>query len=199
MIKQAMAMAMLVGYAGASFAQAQTIMINGVPIQITQVNTNGDGCAPGTVTATATPDGNQVAILFRDYRAVTNAVNTVAGSDCNIAIGLAVASGFSIGILGIDWRGSVVTSPGALVNFHREFFFSGTRGAVSDDSWSRPGLQNFFLQDDPAFAVFSRCDGQALIARADTSATVVGANSFFSLRSADVSARLLMTLNVRPC
>ncbi|MEJ2419721.1 MAG: DUF4360 domain-containing protein [Exilibacterium sp.] len=177
----------------------QTIMINGVPIDITEVNTNGAGCPPDSVTVTTTPDNKQAAVLFNAYRAVTNSTTTVAATDCNIAVGLAVEAGFSVGVVGIDWRGTVVNSGDGFINFHREFFFSGDRGESSDENWLTPGFENFFLEDDPVFVTFSPCDGKPLIARADTSATVVGANSLFTLRSADFESKLLMTLKVVPC
>lgn len=181
------------------FALAATIHISGIPIEITSVDANGSGCKPDSISVTTTPDNTQAAILFSDYRAQTTSDMTVANSDCNIAVGLSVEPGFSVGIIGIDWRGTTVTSPGAFINFHREFFFSGTKGPAKDDFWSDAGFDNFFLEDDPVFVTYSDCDGTPLIARADTSATVVGTNSFFSLRSADIEAALLLNLQIRRC
>ena len=196
MIKQVLLM-MGLGWAG--LAGSETIVINGMPVDITSVNANGTGCAPNTVMVGATQDNTQISILFGNYIATTDSNLQVATADCNIAVGLAVEPGFSVGIIGIDWRGSVVVAPGSRINFHREFFFAGSQGPVSDTSWADSGLENFFLEDDPAFVIYSSCAGKPLIARADTSATVIGPNSLFSLRSADVSARLLYTLSVKPC
>lgn len=197
MIKQAMLVAMMLGWTGS--ALGETIMVDGVPIEITEVNSNGSGCAPGTVTVTTTPGNKQVAVLFRDYRAITDSDSQVAAADCNVAIGLAVGRGFSVGIVGIDWRGSIVTNTNAYVNFHREFFFSGSPGPAADTDWDGGGFENFFLEDDPKFVIYSPCGGDELIARADTAATVIGPNSLFSLRSADVNARLLLTLKIKRC
>ena len=183
----------------ATVASAKVIMLNGQPVNITSIDANGAGCSSDTVVVTSTPDNTQAAILFSTYKAMTDTNNTVAVSDCNIAVGLAVGAGFSVGIVDIDWRGSVFTSPGAFVNFHREYFFSGHQGPVTDTYWNGGGFENFFLEDTPIFVNYSSCDGKPLIARFDTSATVIGGNSFFSLRSADVKSELLLTLKVRPC
>ncbi|MCH9690572.1 MAG: DUF4360 domain-containing protein [Gammaproteobacteria bacterium] len=181
------------------FAIGKTLIINGEEITIGPISVNGIGCPNGTVTATATADNKNVAILFSAYSAITNAEAPVATTNCNIAIPLSVDPGLSVGILDIDWRGSVFAAPGAFINFHREFFFSGDVGPFKDTNWSSSGFENFLLNDRPPFASYSSCDGGALIARADTSALVIGADSLFSLRAADVGAQLLLSINVRPC
>lgn len=181
------------------FAVAKTLIINNDQIVIGPIAANGIGCPSGTVTATATADNKNVAILFSAYSAITNDSNPVATANCNIAIPLSVAPGLSVGILDIDWRGSVFAAPGAFINFHREFFFSGSDGPIRDTNWISSGFENFLLNDRPPFASYSDCEGGALIARADTSATVIGADSLFSLRAADVGAQLLLAINIRPC
>ena len=178
---------------------AKTLVINGTQIEIGDIIANGSGCPAGSVTATATEDNKQVAILFSKYKALTTSEVEVAISDCNLAIPISVPAGFSVGIVGIDWRGSVYTSVSAFANFHREYFFSGRQGPSLDDNFPGTGFQNFVIEDDPAFVHYSACDGSPLIARADTSATVIGQNSFFSLRSADVEAKLLFNLNIYQC
>ncbi len=175
------------------------IMVGDVPVEVTDVGVNGSGCPTGSIDVTATEDNTQVVILFSEYRAITDSVNTLAVADCNISLGLAVPAGFSVGIVDIDWRGTVVAGAGSFINFHREFFFSGDRGESVDEFWSVPGFENFFLEDDPAFITYSSCSGNPLIARADTSATVIGANSLFTLRSADFQSKLLFTLSVQKC
>jgi Domain of unknown function (DUF4360) len=197
MIKQTLFLTFLV--VGSSFASSKTVIIDDTPIEIGDIVANGAGCPDGTVAASATDDNTQVAVLFSMYKAITNNIDTLAVSDCNIAIPLTVGPGFSVGIVDIDWRGTVISAPGAFVNFHREFFFSGNGGPFNDTEWASAGFENFLLNDRPTFVHYSDCDGSALIARADTSATVSGANSLFSLRSADISAELLLTLQVHPC
>lgn len=182
-----------------SFAMSKTVLINGTPIEIGEITANGSGCPQGTVTASANADNTQVAILFSQYKAVTNAANPNDTTDCNISIPLSVDPGFSVGVIDIDWRGSVFVKDGAFINFHREFFFSGSEGPSEDKYWYQPGFENFVLNDTPVFVHYSSCDGTPLIARADTAATVIGENSLFSLRSADVSAELLLNLNVKRC
>ncbi|MFA0813442.1 DUF4360 domain-containing protein [Microbulbifer epialgicus] len=178
---------------------AKTILIDGQPIEIGDINVNGTGCPDGSVTATATNDNKNIAILFSNYSAITNSANPIATSDCNIALPLSVEPGFSVGILDIDWRGTVFSAPDALINFHREYFFSGSQGPSHDNNWNGTGFENFLVNDRPPFVYYSGCDGEALIARADTAATVIGADSLFSLRSADVGAELLLHVQVIPC
>ncbi|WP_444889925.1 DUF4360 domain-containing protein [Microbulbifer sp. DLAB2-AA] len=178
---------------------AKTLLIDGQQIEIGEVAVNGTGCPVGSVTATATDDNKNIAILFSKYSSVTNSSNPIASSDCNLAIPLSVEPGFSVGILDIDWRGTVFSADGSLINFHREYFFSGSQGPSHDNNWNSSGFENFVLNDRPPFAYYSGCDGEALIARADTVATVIGADSLFSLRSADVGAQLLLNIQIIPC
>ncbi len=180
-------------------ASAKTIIIDGTEVEIGDIIANGSGCPPGSVNATASEDNKQVTILFSQYRAQTNSTDLVAISDCNIAIPLSVPVGYTVGIVEIDWRGTTYTTPDALVNFHREFFFSGSKEDPIETNWEGEGLKNFVLSDNPRFIHYSECDGEPLIARADTSATVIGPNSVFSLRSADVQSRLLFNININEC
>lgn len=186
--------------AASSFtASAKTLIINGTPIVIGKIIVNGVGCPSGSVEATANSDNTQVTILFNQYNAVTNATNTVAISDCNIAIPISVSSGKSVGIVEIDWRGQVLTHEDTFATFHREFFFSGERGPTNDTTWQDSGVKYFNLSDDPDFTHYSSCDGKPMIARADTAVSVVGANSYFSVRSADVSSKLLFKVDIKDC
>ncbi|WP_299588858.1 DUF4360 domain-containing protein [uncultured Microbulbifer sp.] len=178
---------------------AKSILIDGQQIEIGEIAVNGTGCPAGSVTATATDDNKNIAILFSRYSAVTNSTSPIASSDCNLALPLSVEPGFSVGILDIDWRGTVFSAPGSHINFHREYFFSGNQGPSHDHNWNSSGFENFILNDRPPFAYYSGCDGEALIARADTVATVIGAESLFSLRSADVGAQLLLNIQIIPC
>ncbi|BBM04061.1 DUF4360 domain-containing protein [Microbulbifer sp. GL-2] len=178
---------------------AKSIMIDGQQIEIGEIAVNGTGCPVGSVAATATDDNKNIAILFSSYSAITNSANPVANSDCNLAIPLSVEPGFSVGILDIDWRGTVYSAPGSLINFHREYFFSGNQGPSHDNNWNSSEFENFLLNDRPPFVYYSGCDGEALIARADTAATVIGADSLFSLRAADVGAELLLNVQIIPC
>ncbi|MFS1526410.1 DUF4360 domain-containing protein [Microbulbifer sp. 2304DJ12-6] len=178
---------------------SKTVIIDGHEVEIGPINVNGSGCPVGSLTATVTEDNENIVLLFSAYRALTNNVNTVAQADCNIALPLSVDPGFAVGILDIDWRGTVFSAQGSFINFHREFFFSGNQGPNYDTNWNSAGFQNFFLNDDPLFVHYSECDGEPLIARADTAATVIGADSLFSLRSADVEARLILHVRVVPC
>ncbi|WP_299947262.1 DUF4360 domain-containing protein [uncultured Microbulbifer sp.] len=180
-------------------AMGKTIIIDGHEIEIGPISANGAGCPDGTVTATASEDNARVAILFNSYSAITNAANPIAQSDCNIAIPLSIDPGFSVGILDIDWRGTVVSALGSFINFHREYFFSGSEGPSHDFNWNSAGFENFLLNDRPPFVHYSSCDGEPLIARADTVATVIGADSLFSLRAADVDSKLLLHLDIIPC
>ncbi len=178
---------------------AKTLIINGEQIEIGEIISNGSGCPTGSINATATEDNSQVAILFSKYEAITTSTVEVAISNCNLAIPLSVPAGYSVGIVEIDWRGSVYTSVDAFANFHREFFFSGSQGPSQDEYFPGTGFKNFTIKDDPAFVHYSACDGKPMIARADTSVTVIGQNSFFSLRSADFEAKLLFNLNIKQC
>ncbi|MCH9690573.1 MAG: DUF4360 domain-containing protein [Gammaproteobacteria bacterium] len=182
-----------------TFSLSKELIINGQIINIGPIVANGSGCPRGTVTAVASGDNKAVAVLFSNYNAFTNEDNPIAISDCNVAIPLSVGPGFTVGIVDIDWRGTVFSTGGTFINFHREFFFSGSVGPFRDTNWTSSGFENFVLNDRPSFVEFSDCNGGELIARADTAAAVAGPNGLFSLRAADVGSELLLTVKVEPC
>jgi Domain of unknown function (DUF4360) len=196
MIKHAILSVLLASFASAAFCEM--LMVNNVPVEVGPVEADGSSCHENTVSVGVTDDNIQVTVRFEEYEAVTNDEMPVVTANCSIAVPLSVQPGYRVSILGMDWHGSVLTAPGAFVNFHREYFFSGTAGPVEDSNWSDSGYKHFHLEDDLAFNPQSDCNGGALIARADTSALVGGANSFFTLHETDDEG-LLFEISITEC
>lgn len=170
-------------------------------IEIGTISSNGSGCPQGTVTHSKISN-TTAAILFSVYRSITHPTSPVDVVGCNLAIPIKVQPGFTVGIADFDWRGTVFADDDSAINFHREYFFSGHKGVSADTYWdSSDGkiFENFFRRDTPGFIHYSGCDGAALIARVDSSALVMGPSGLFSLRSADINAKLLLNFRVKPC
>ncbi len=174
----------------------ELLLIDNEPVEITGISTSGTGCPSNSVVPSLTSDNTQVALLFNAYRIITTNDPAVIPRDCTIEISLAVPEGLAVGVVGIDWRGTVVAGSGAKIKFHRKYSYSGKNGRTANKQWVRPGLYNFFLEDYPLQAHYSSCKGEPLTIRIDTSATVDGPSSLFTLRSADFESKLTLSLDV---
>jgi Domain of unknown function (DUF4360) len=180
MIKQVIYWVLIILFSNGAIGNTRPI--NNVPMEIISVSANGSGCSAGTVNVTVS--NTEINILFASYKAVTNAENTLAVAECNISIMFSVPPGYSIGITGIDWVGLVLAASGAFVNFHRELFFEGQQRPTEDTNWVGSGFEYFTITDDSVLGNHSRCDGSPITFHAVTKASIIGANSSFSLEQA---------------
>lgn len=90
----------------------------------------GNGCPSGTASATLSPDGKSLSVIFDQF--VTEAGpasgRTIDRKSCNIAVPVHVPNGFSISILAVDYRGFVSLPQGARAQLAAEYFFAGMQG-----------------------------------------------------------------------
>ena len=86
-------------------AQAQQLTL-GAP------NYGGTGCPQGTASVAVSPDARSLSILYDQYFVEVGPGTSLARRSCNLAIPLHVPQGFSVSILGIDYRGFNFLEPG---------------------------------------------------------------------------------------
>lgn len=173
-------------------------------IELGEPIVGGNGCTPGTVRATLTPDKSQVTILFDDYIAESSAERTFVRRTCNVAVPILVPDGVSVTVIKIDARGVArVPREGVDARFEAEYFFAGSSGLPAVQVF-QPGYSgNFLTSANITGTLWSEC-GNDVIARANTSITAEsaedGGNTLIMIDSADVSrGQITYSLRSKEC
>ncbi|MEZ0393300.1 MAG: DUF4360 domain-containing protein [Pseudobdellovibrionaceae bacterium] len=165
----------------------------------------GSGCPAGTASATVSPDGSAVSILFDQYVAEAGSNGKrIDRKSCNLAIPVNVPQGYSVALLKLDYRGYNAVPSGGRNQFNVEYFWAGSRGPSLRRTFTGPENDTFTLTDElvASTLVWSACGAQVNF-RVNTS-MVAQANSrlddtIASLDSADVSGELLYHFQFRRC
>jgi hypothetical protein len=95
------------------------------------VYSNGSGCPDNSVSATFSPDGQALSILFDKYIADARFRNT-ASKKCNLTISMFVPRGYQFFLYSVDYRGFV--SPKTIGILRTEYFFEPTRNNTTQRS-----------------------------------------------------------------
>lgn len=111
-----------------SLTAASSVTAGG--IQLGEPGYGGSGCPAGTASATVSPDGKALSIIFDDYivEAGGETRKRLARKNCSIAIPVHVPQGFSVSIIDVDYRGYNMIPRGGKARFSAEYFFAGRRG-----------------------------------------------------------------------
>ena len=109
-----------------SHANAQSVLQLGYPSHA------GNGCPIGTASASLSPDGSSLTLLFDQYVAQAGGETRLLldRKTCNISIPVVVPEGYSVSILTVDYRGFVSIPYGGSGRFSAEYFFAGSRGPL---------------------------------------------------------------------
>lgn len=100
-------------------------------IQLGKPGHAGSGCPIGSVSATLSPDKKSLSILFDEYlvEAGPSVGKKMARKNCQLAIPVHVPNGFSVSLIGVDYRGYHYLPRRAQAVFTAEYFFAGIRGS----------------------------------------------------------------------
>jgi Domain of unknown function (DUF4360) len=164
-------------------------------VEIQQPGYGGNGCPAGSASATVSPDGQELTVLFDKFIAQGNNPSESRKS-CNLTIPIKVPQGFQISLYDADYRGYV--APGTTGTLRAEYFFAGGRGPVLQRTFN--GEANYNVRDSLAtFAnVWSRC-GDSLNMRVNASMTASG-SGMATVDSFDLSHRgLVYHIKYRAC
>lgn len=164
----------------------------------------GNGCPQGTASAVVSPDGKSLSILFDEYMVEAQGKTTVARKSCNLAIPVNIPNGFSVSIIGVDYRGYVSLPQGASARFSTEYFFAGVKGP----SYARDFLgsydDEYTITNQLAVSalVWSACGAQpnlrintSMLSRTNSKKELALA----TVDSVDVSAGLIYHFQFRKC
>ncbi|MGD9739392.1 MAG: DUF4360 domain-containing protein [Bauldia sp.] len=200
MKRKILALALAAVTASVSVAQAQTPGITlGTP------ETGGNGCPAGTVSSVLAPDARSLSIFFDAY--FVEAGGTTGRSferkSCNVGIPVNVPQGFSVSVIGIDYRGFNALPAGALSQFNVEYFFAGTRGPTFNRTFRGALTDEYLIHNDivAAAQVWSAC-GADVILRTNTSMrvqTVANREAMATVDTQDVDAALVYLLQWQTC
>jgi hypothetical protein len=165
----------------------------------------GTGCPQGSASVTLSPDQKSLSILFDSFVAEAGSTGVRLGrKNCNIAIPVHIPQGYSVSIIGVDYRGYVAVPRGGNARLNTEYFFAGQMGPRFQESF--PGGYN----DDYTIShsleatglVWSAC-GTSVNLRVNTAMTVQSNArldaTMATVDSADFNAGLIYHLQWRRC
>lgn len=165
----------------------------------------GSGCPSGSVSAILSPDGKSLSMLFDEY-SVSAGGTTGRAFDrkaCNVAIPVHVPNGYSIAVVGVDYRGYNHLPSRAASQFNVEYFFAGGRGPAFRRTFNGALDSDYFINNQLAVEtlVWSPC-GADVNLRTNSSmrlSTYGNAEASSSVDSQDVNAAIVYRLQMRQC
>ncbi|HXH31289.1 MAG TPA: DUF4360 domain-containing protein [Bacteriovoracaceae bacterium] len=166
----------------------------------------GNGCPSGTASATVTPDGKALSIIFDQFISEAGPASgkTIDRKSCNIGVSVHVPGGFSMSVIAVDYRGFVsLPSSSTSARFQAEYFFAGMRGPqfVKDFRGRMDQDYMFSNQLGVQAAVWSPC-GADVNLRVNASMLVKNSthqDALATVDSADINAGLIYHIRTRSC
>ena len=176
-------------------------------IRLGQPQYGGNGCPSGTASVALTEDGKTMSVLFDQFKA--EAGNTtgrrIDRASCNLRIPIEVPQGFSVALIGIDYRGfNAIPGGGAYTQFNAEYFYAGARGPRFSRRFQGPVSSDYLINNQliATNVVWSPC-GKEVIFGVNASATAMANSSMeqtmMIVDSADIKAGILYQFSWRQC
>ena len=145
-------------------------------LQMQTPSYSGTGCPQGSVSATLSPDGTSLSLLFDAY--VTEAGGTTgqlrAAKNCQINIPFTVPPGYAVQVVKMDYRGFVAVPTGARSTFGAGFRFveingrsTNSRRVLRASVMTGPRQENFVLSSIVRGPEFSPC-GRSFVLAAES-------------------------------
>lgn len=165
----------------------------------------GNGCPAGS--ASVTSFGDTMSVLFDSFAA--EAGNTtgrrIDRKSCNLRVPVRVPNGYSVALIGVDYRGfNAIPGNGAYSELRAEYFYAGSRGPVFQKRFTGPRADNYQIRHDLVATnlIWSPC-GKEVIFSINAAATAM-ANSAMQqtmmiVDSIDISAGMLYHFQFRRC
>jgi hypothetical protein len=175
-------------------------------IQIGMPSYGGTGCPQGSLSATLSPDGQSIALLFDHYVAEAGGETgkKVDRKTCALALPISVPEGIQLAIAEMPSRVFTSLGRGTRAVFSVEYFFSGTAGPKLSKTFVGPSQGSVYLSNAvPAGSIkWSACGGSAILRvntslRAQSNATGARALAVADIMNADQGPGL--TLLWRKC
>ena len=182
----------------ASMAHADDISL-GVP------GYGGSGCPSDSVSATISPDGKSLSLLFDNYIVEAGGETGKAfdRKTCNVAIPVHVPQGRSVSVLKVDYRGFNQLPRGTRSQFNVEYFFAGKRGPAFAQTFSGPKEADYLISNQIVAdaMIWSAC-GEDVNLRTNSSIrvnTTRNQQAMATVDTQDVNAAIIYQLQWREC
>lgn len=167
----------------------------------------GNGCPAGSASITTTGDGTTMSVLFDSFAA--EAGNTtgrrVDRKSCNLRVPVRVPNGYSIALIGVDYRGfNAVPGQGAYNEFRAEYFYAGSRGPVFTKRFVGPQADSFQITNKliATNLVWSECSKEVIFsinAAATSMSNAQMQQTMMIVDSIDINAGLIYHFQLRRC
>jgi len=167
----------------------------------------GNGCPAGSASITVTGDGQTMSVLFDSFAA--EAGNTtgrrVDRKSCNLRVPVRVPNGYSVALIGVDYRGfNAIPGAGAYNDFRAEYFYAGSRGPVFSKRFVGPQADSFQITNKliASNLIWSACSKEVIFS-INASATSMSNSrmeqTMMIVDSIDISAGILYHFQLRRC
>ncbi len=166
----------------------------------------GNGCPSGSVDTVLAPDAKTLSILFDQFvtEAGRSSGKSIDRKSCNLAIPVHVPQGYSISLIGIDYRGYVSAPRGTTAQLNVEYFFGGSSGPKYNNTFLTPHDSDYTLTNNlvASALVWSPCGADVNLRVNASMLTRTNAKRddvFATVDSADVTAGIVYHLQWRTC
>lgn len=167
----------------------------------------GNGCPAGSASITVTGDGQTMSVLFDQFAA--EAGNTtgrrVDRKSCNLRVPVRVPNGYSVALIGVDYRGfNAIPGQGAYNDFRAEYFYAGSRGPVFQKRFVGPQADSFHITNNliATNLIWSACSKEVIFsinASATSMSNAQMQQTMMIVDSIDISAGILYHFQLRRC
>ena len=176
-------------------------------IKLGQPSYGGSGCPAGSASVSITEDGKTMSVLFDQFAA--EAGNTtgrrIDRKSCNLRVPIKVPQGFSVALIGVDYRGfNAIPGSGAYTEFNAEYFYAGSRGPRFTRRFQGPQSNEYLINNKliATSLVWSQCGAEVIFginAAATAMANPQMQQTMMIVDSADITAGLLYQFTWRRC
>ena len=176
-------------------------------ISLGQPAYGGSGCPAGTASATLTPDGSVLSVLFDQFSA--EAGNTtgrrIDRKNCSLRIPVNVANGYQVALIAFDYRGFAAVPYGGQAILDASYSYIGQPYPVRFSKTFGGGTNNNYSVKNELISTtltWSPCGKQVML-EASVSARAIANSSMqqtmLAVDSVDVTAGLLYAVRFQRC
>lgn len=188
-------------------AIVMTAMSAEAQISLGQPAYGGTGCPAGSASATLTPDGSVLSVLFDQFTA--EAGNTTARridrKNCSLRIPVNVANGYQVALLAFDYRGFVAVPNGGSAVLDASYAYIGQPFPVRfSKTFSGGSNKNYSVTNElvSTTLTWSPCGKQVMLEANVSARTIAPSNmqqTMLAVDSVDVQAGILYSVRFQRC
>lgn len=187
-------------------AQFQIGLGQGDDVTLGHAGYGGTGCPAGSASVTLSPDAKSLSIIFDEFltEAGRGVGKTIDRKSCNIAIPVHIPQGYSVSVIGVDYRGYVfLPNRSAMARFSAEYFLAGQIGPKFNKTFRGMEDTDYTISNDIGVEalIWSAC-GQDVNLRVNASMMLRNTgfdDALATVDSADFSSGIIYQLQWKKC